>query len=54
MSGYLDEIRNLEESRRPHLIKPFGVTALLATIESVVNAGQPEAASVLEREGCSA
>jgi hypothetical protein len=54
MSGYPGEIRNLEESKRPHLIKPFGVTAVLATIESVVNAGQPEAASVLVREVCPA
>ena len=50
MSGYPDEIRNLEESGRSHLIKPFGVTAFLAKIESVLNSGRPEAASVLERE----
>jgi two-component system, OmpR family, KDP operon response regulator KdpE len=47
MSGYPDEIRNLEESGRPHLIKPFGVTALLARVASVLNSGQPEAASAL-------
>jgi DNA-binding response OmpR family regulator len=48
MSGYPDEIRNLEESGRPHLIKPFGVTAFLARIELVLNSGRPEAASVAE------
>jgi DNA-binding response OmpR family regulator len=53
MSGYPDEIRNLEESGQPHLIKPFGVTTLLARIESVLNTRRLEAASVLEREGCS-
>jgi DNA-binding response OmpR family regulator len=47
MSGSPDEIRNLEESGRPHLIKPFGVTALLARVASVLNSGQPEAASAL-------
>jgi DNA-binding response OmpR family regulator len=36
MSGYPDEIRNLELSGQPHLIKPFGVATLLARIESVL------------------
>jgi len=50
MWGYPDEISKLEERGRPHPIKPFGVTAFPARIESVLNSGQPEAASVLERE----
>src|SRR2546426_479919 len=36
MSGHPDEIRNLERSGKPHLIKPFGVATLLSGIESVL------------------
>jgi DNA-binding response OmpR family regulator len=37
MSGHPDDIRNLERSDRPHLIKPFGIDALLSKVESVLN-----------------
>jgi two-component system, OmpR family, KDP operon response regulator KdpE len=36
MSGYPDEITNLERSGKSHLIKPFGVATLLASIEAAL------------------
>jgi len=46
MSGHPDDIRSLERSDRPHLIKPFGIDALLSKVESVLN-GEKENAAVI-------
>ena len=36
MSGYPQEMEDLERSERLHLLKPFGVQALLSTIEKTL------------------
>jgi len=37
MSGYPDGMNDLQQRRRPHLLKPFGPDALDVEIRSVVN-----------------
>jgi DNA-binding response OmpR family regulator len=37
ISGYPDEMSDLQQGRRPHLMKPFGVKALDEMLRSVLN-----------------
>ncbi len=41
MSGYPDGINDLQQRRRPHLVKPFGADALDVEIRSVINRLHP-------------